>query len=173
MKLCISKYQDGILGGYNSCVMGNKFSDPNFLSEIKNESDIVEISDTHIYDEILEKLDTSEFDIALYKNNKILETGTSNLIFVKKNKIYTPKINCYIGNTLKFFKKKYKINFTNILKYKNIVKVPLIASGGVSNFQDIKKLYSFNLDGVIVGKAIYDNKVNLKEIFSIKKNVKN
>ena len=64
-------------------------------------------------------------------------------------------------------------NFINILKYKDIIKVPLIASGGVSNFQDIKKLYSFNIDGVIVGKAIYDNKVNLNEIFSLKKNVKN
>ena len=64
-------------------------------------------------------------------------------------------------------------NFTNILKYKEIVQVPLIASGGVSSFQDIKKLYSFNVDGVIVGKAIYDNKVNLNEIFSLKKDVKN
>lgn len=64
-------------------------------------------------------------------------------------------------------------NFTSILKYKNIVKVPLIASGGVSSLQDIKKLYSFNVDGVIVGKAIYDNKVNLKEIFRLEKNVKN
>ena len=64
-------------------------------------------------------------------------------------------------------------NFNNILKYKNIVNVPLIASGGVSNFQDIKKLYSFNIEGVIIGKAIYDNKVNLNEIFSLKKDVKN
>ena len=64
-------------------------------------------------------------------------------------------------------------NFTNILKYKKIVQVPLIASGGVSGFEDIKKLYSFNVDGVIVGKAIYDNKVKLNEIFSIKKDVKN
>ncbi len=64
-------------------------------------------------------------------------------------------------------------NFNNILKYKNLVQVPLIASGGVSNFQDIKKLYSFNIDGVIVGKAIYDNKVKLNEIFNLKKNVKN
>ena len=37
----------------------------------------------------------------------------------------------------------------------------------------MKKLYSFNVDGVIVGKAIYDNKVKLNEIFSIKKDVKN
>ena len=64
-------------------------------------------------------------------------------------------------------------NFIKIIKYKNLIKVPLIASRGVSNFHDIKKLYSFNVDGVIVGKAIYDNKVNLNEIFSLKKNVKN
>ena len=51
-----------------------------------------------------------------------------------------------------------------------MIEVPLIASGGVSSFQDIKKLYSFNIDGVIVGKAIYDNKVKLNEIFSLKKN---
>ena len=89
---------------------------------------------------ILKKFDTSEFDIALYKNNKILETGTSNLIFVKKNKIYTPKINCYIGNTLKFFKKKYKINFTNILKnnLKEYNEIILVGSGkGVTSVKEI------------------------------------
>ena len=86
------------------------------------------------------KLDTSKFDIALYKNNKILESGTSNLIFVKKNKIYTPKINCYIGNTLKFFKKKYKINFTNILKnnLKEYNEIILVGSGkGVTSVKEI------------------------------------
>ena len=89
---------------------------------------------------ILGKLDTSEFDIALYKNNKILETGTSNLIFVKKNKIYTPKINCYIGNTLKFFKKKYKISFTNISKnnLKEYNEIILVGSGkGVTSVKEI------------------------------------
>ena len=89
---------------------------------------------------ILGKLDTSKFDIALFKNNKILESGTSNLIFVKKNKIYTPKINCYIGNTLKFFKKKYKINFTNILKnnLKEYNEIILVGSGkGVTSVKEI------------------------------------
>ena len=31
----------------------------------------------------LKKMDTSQSDIALYKKNKILESGTSNLLFVK------------------------------------------------------------------------------------------
>lgn len=60
-------------------------------------------------------------------------------------------------------------NFEKILKYKAMINVPLIASGGVSSFHDIKKLYSFDIKGVIVGKAIYDNKVKLNEIFSLDK----
>ena len=59
-------------------------------------------------------------------------------------------------------------NFKNILKYKEMVNVPLVASGGVSSIEDIKKLYSFKVHGVIVGKAIYDNKVKIDEIFNIK-----
>ena len=59
-------------------------------------------------------------------------------------------------------------NFKSILEYKEMVNVPLIASGGVSSIEDIKKLYSFKVHGVIVGKAIYDNKVKINEIFNIK-----
>jgi len=56
----------------------------------------------------LKKMDTTKSDIALYKNKKILESGTSNLLFVKKNKIYSPINNFYKGTTLKFFTKKLK-----------------------------------------------------------------
>ena len=56
----------------------------------------------------LKKMDTTKSDIALYKNNKILESGTSNLLFIKKNKIYSPINNFYKGTTLKFFTKKIK-----------------------------------------------------------------
>ena len=38
--------------------------------------------------EFLSKMNTSKQDIALCVNNKILETGTSNLLFVSKKKIY-------------------------------------------------------------------------------------
>ncbi len=63
---------------------------------------------------ILSKLDVTKFDIALYKGNKILETGTSNLLFVKSNKIFSPNKDCYFGTTIKFFSKKVKINFKKI-----------------------------------------------------------
>ncbi|GLI52691.1 1-(5-phosphoribosyl)-5-[(5-phosphoribosylamino)methylideneamino]imidazole-4-carboxamide isomerase [Thermodesulfovibrio yellowstonii] len=44
------------------------------------------------------------------------------------------------------------------------VKVPVIASGGVSSLEDIKRLAQIeNLWGVITGKAIYSGAINLKE----------
>jgi len=59
-------------------------------------------------------------------------------------------------------------NFKKISYFKNSINVPLIASGGVSSLEDLKKLYSFKVHGVIVGKAIYDNKIEIREIFNIK-----
>lgn len=40
----------------------------------------------------------------------------------------------------------------------------LIASGGVSSFQDILDLEAANIPAVILGKAIYENRVTLKEL---------
>ena len=36
-------------------------------------------------------MDNSQSDIALVSNKKLLETGTSNLLFVKDQKFFTPK----------------------------------------------------------------------------------
>jgi len=93
----------------------------------------------------LNKMDTTKSDIALYKNNKILESGTSNLLFIKKNKIYSPINYFYRGTTLKFFKKKIKkikeINiFTDSLNdYDEII---VIGSGkGVVSVNSIEKTF--------------------------------
>jgi phosphoribosylformimino-5-aminoimidazole carboxamide ribotide isomerase len=39
-----------------------------------------------------------------------------------------------------------------------------IASGGVSSIQDVEKLDEIGCKGVIIGKAIYENRVSLKEL---------
>ena len=91
----------------------------------------------------LSKVDSTKFDIALVANNKILETGTSNLVFVKNEKLFSPKKDCYIGNTLKFISKKIKINFKDILikeinYYDEII---LIGSGkGVTSVSKIDQI---------------------------------
>ena len=94
---------------------------------------------------LLNKMDTTKSDIALYKNNKILESGTSNLLFIKNNKIYSPIDSFYRGTTLKFFTKKIKkikkINiFTDSLnQYEEII---IIGSGkGVTSVKSIQKIH--------------------------------
>ena len=62
----------------------------------------------------LSKLDVSKKDIALCVNGKILETGTSNILFVSENRIYSPINKYYRGNNLKFFEKNFKIYKKNI-----------------------------------------------------------
>jgi len=43
-------------------------------------------------------------------------------------------------------------------------KVKLIASGGVSSFADVEKLAEIGCEGAIIGKAIYEQKITLKEL---------
>ncbi len=43
------------------------------------------------------------------------------------------------------------------------IKIPVIASGGVNNIDDIKKLKKIDIYGVITGRAIYEGTLNLKE----------
>ena len=91
----------------------------------------------------LNKVDSTKFDVALVYHEKVLETGTSNLVFVKNNKIYSPKNNCYFGNTLKFINKKTKIHFKDISinELNDFDEVLLIGSGkGVTSVAEISEL---------------------------------
>ncbi len=58
-------------------------------------------------------------------------------------------------------------NFNETLKIANISNCPVIISGGVSSLNDIhkaKNLINENIEGIIVGKAIYDGDINLDEL---------
>ena len=91
----------------------------------------------------LSKVDSTKFDIALVSNNNILETGTSNLVFVKNGKIFSPKKNCYFGNTIKYINQKVKIFFKNISinNIKEYDEIILIGSGkGVTSVSKIDEL---------------------------------
>ena len=58
-------------------------------------------------------------------------------------------------------------NFEESSKIAETSNCPVIISGGVSSIDDIKKvkeLNNKNIEGIIVGKAIYDGDINLKEL---------
>jgi len=42
--------------------------------------------------------------------------------------------------------------------------IKLVASGGISSIEDVEELTKTNVYGVIIGKAIYENKIQLKEL---------
>ncbi|NRB60998.1 MAG: 1-(5-phosphoribosyl)-5-[(5-phosphoribosylamino)methylideneamino]imidazole-4-carboxamide isomerase [Winogradskyella sp.] len=42
--------------------------------------------------------------------------------------------------------------------------IKLIASGGISTFDELPKLAELGCEGVIIGKAIYENKISLKQL---------
>ncbi|HID79239.1 MAG TPA: 1-(5-phosphoribosyl)-5-((5-phosphoribosylamino)methylideneamino)imidazole-4-carboxamide isomerase, partial [Aquificales bacterium] len=46
---------------------------------------------------------------------------------------------------------------------KKFVRKPVIASGGVASLEDIKKLVAIT-EGVVVGRAIYEGKIDLSNI---------
>jgi len=61
---------------------------------------------------------------------------------------------------------KQSPNFEETLKVADTSNCPVIISGGVSSIDDIKKAKSLNknIEGIIVGKAIYDGDIDLKEL---------
>jgi len=81
--------------------------------------------------------------------NEVNDYSISRLIFTDINKDGT----------------KESPNFEETLKVAEISNCPVVISGGVSSIEDIKKAKILkNVEGVIVGKAIYDGDVNLEEL---------
>ena len=92
-----------------------------------------------------ESSDISTFDFL----NEVNDYGISRLIFTDINRDGT----------------KESPNFEETMKVAEISKCPVIISGGVSSIEDIKKAKTLkNIEGVIVGKAIYDGDVKLEEL---------
>lgn len=53
-------------------------------------------------------------------------------------------------------------NFVELEKINRETTMDVIASGGVSSLEDLRKLKALNMYGAIIGKAIYTGKINLE-----------
>lgn len=57
----------------------------------------------------------------------------------------------------------------NLELYRDVMektKLKIIASGGVSSLEDIRELAENGLDGAIIGRALYEKKIRLKEVMA-------
>ena len=89
-------------------------------------------------------MDNTASDVGLCFEKKILESGTSNIFFIKKNKVYSPSKNIYKGVTYSFFKKELgkiydkEIFVDTLTDYDEIL---LIGSGkAVTSVETIKQI---------------------------------
>jgi phosphoribosylformimino-5-aminoimidazole carboxamide ribotide isomerase len=58
-------------------------------------------------------------------------------------------------------------NIKDTVELSSKAKIPLVISGGVSSLEDIKKIKSLsnsNIEGVIIGKAIYDGDIKINDL---------
>ena len=92
----------------------------------------------------LSKMDNTTSDIGLCSQKKILESGTSNIFFIKENKVYSPIKNIYKGVTYNFFKKEIgkiynkEILVNTLAEYDEIL---LIGSGkAVTSIETVKEI---------------------------------
>ena len=92
----------------------------------------------------LSKMDNTTSDVGLCFEKKILESGTSNIFFIKEDKVYSPSKNIYKGVTYNFFKKKLgkvinkEILINSLNEYDEIL---LIGSGkAVTSVETIKEI---------------------------------
>ena len=82
---------------------------------------------------------------------KIENFGVSRIIYTDINKDGTKK-----GPNIK-----------DTVKLSSKVKIPFVVSGGISSIEDIKKIKSLNnsnIEGVVVGKSIYDGDIKISEL---------
>ncbi|MEX0657223.1 MAG: 1-(5-phosphoribosyl)-5-[(5-phosphoribosylamino)methylideneamino]imidazole-4-carboxamide isomerase [Nitrosopumilaceae archaeon] len=79
--------------------------------------------------------------------NEFLEIGFSEFLLTNVNRDGTLQ-----GPDLEFLKQACTINGTKI-----------IASGGISNINDVVQVKKCNAYGVILGKALYENKISIEE----------
>lgn len=55
-------------------------------------------------------------------------------------------------------------NYRVIIELREITKMKLLVAGGISVIDQVKTLKDMNVDGVIIGKALYEGSINLKEV---------
>ena len=88
--------------------------------------------------------------------------------FIKKiNKINVSRI---IYTDINKDGTKLGSNIQETINFSNLIKIPTVISGGVSSIDEvmnIKKNNSPNIEGVIIGKAIYDGNIDIKKLSEI------
>jgi len=93
------------------------------------------------------------------------QTNISAIDFIKK--IQNFEVSRIIYTDINKDGTKQGPNIKDAVELSSKVKIPLVISGGVSSIEDVKRIKSLNnpnIEGVIIGKAIYDGDIQISDL---------
>jgi phosphoribosylformimino-5-aminoimidazole carboxamide ribotide isomerase len=129
----------------------------------------IAVTDPHLFLEWLMKLGQEKLILAADCIDRKVSTGGW---LENSDKEIMSFISDYRSKGVKYtictdIKKDGMLKGPSTALYKEIlsaVKINLIASGGISSFKDIEDVQEAGCEGVIIGKAVYEGKITLKEL---------
>jgi phosphoribosylformimino-5-aminoimidazole carboxamide ribotide isomerase len=133
------------------------------------------IKEKQLFESLLRKYNPSSFIISADVNNrKIAVHGWTETTSVTLNEHIDYCLSLGIEQFLVTdIAKDGMLQGTNTILYSEIMKdypdISLIASGGIKDTKDILALKKMNIYGTVVGKAIYENTIDLKELNTLAK----
>ena len=153
------------------------------ISDIKNLIDIgvqrvivstAAIENDNFLSEVLNKINEKYITLALDFRviNGIPFLASKGWTFQTKINLYEFIKNNMIENILATdINKDGLLSGPNLKIYKEMKKLfpdlNIIGSGGISSLEDIDSLSKININECVVGKAIYENKISLEELFNV------
>jgi len=153
------------------------------ISDIKNLIDIgvqrvivstAAIENDNFLSEVLNKINEKNITLALDFRviNGIPFLASKGWTFQTKINLYEFIKNNMIENILATdINKDGLLSGPNLKIYKEIKKLfpdlNIIGSGGISSLEDIDSLSKIQINECVVGKAIYENKISLEELFNV------
>jgi len=125
--------------------------------------ELLETACNKFQNKIAVSLDAKDGLIALSGWKK--QTNISAVDFIKKIKNFG--VSRIIYTDINRDGTKQGPNIKDTVELSSKAKIPLVISGGVSSLDDIKKIKSLNnpnIEGVIIGKAIYDGDIKINDL---------
>lgn len=152
----LKNIEEAISSGVSSVVVGT--SAINDVSFLQNACD-------KFNNQISVSIDSKNGLIATQGWKKITQKNVGDYM----NEIKNIKVKSIIFTDINRDGTKKGVNLKETLNLAELTKFPVIASGGISKIDDVVEIKNTKkIRGVIIGKAIYDGSINLKELSKLR-----
>ena len=152
----LKNIEEAINSGVSNVVVGTSaINDVSFLQNACNK----------FSNQISVSIDSKNGLIAIQGWKKITQKNVGDYM----NEIKNIKVKSVIFTDINRDGTKKGVNLKETLNLAELTKFPVVASGGISKIDDVVEIKNTKkIKGVIIGKAIYDGSINLKELSKLR-----